>query len=128
MVSRIAELSDTINEHLQAYSGLGYKMFFTDSHYEKSLNTIKSSSDGVLNHFANSRNPLIIDEINRYPVLINYVKPFIPNSFVAKCLMYIFPIGLLLRIISLPFEGRINRDLKQILELNQALTNTIKQL
>ena len=93
-----------------------------DSGYDESLTSIKNNTESILNQLSNSRKPVIIEKAKEYPVLIKYVRPFSAGSALAKAVMYIFPIGIVLKMISLPFEKRINRDLNAILKLNEELT------
>ncbi len=128
ILSPLNDLSGNINAHLKKYSRLNYRTFFTNPAYEQSLSAIKNTTDNILNTLANSQNCEVIKEINEYPVLIKYVKPFNVNSVLAKYFMYLFPFGILLKLLSILFEKRINNDLKRILELNEKLTETIKSL
>ena len=116
------ELTQEVSAHLQQYGKLAYKTYWMDSRYDESLTSIKNNSENILNQLSNSRKPVIIEKAKEYPVLIKYVRPFNAGSALAKAVMYIFPIGIVLKLISLPFEKRINRDLNAILKLNEELT------
>ena len=116
------ELTQEVSAHLQRYGKLAYKTYWMDSGYDESLTSIKNNTESILNQLSNSRKPVIIEKAKEYPVLIKYVRPFNAGSALAKAVMYIFPIGIVLKMISLPFEKRINRDLNAILKLNEELT------
>lgn len=116
------ELTQEVSAHLQRYGKLAYKTYWMDSGYDESLTSIKNNTESILNQLSNSRKPVIIEKAKEYPVLIKYVRPFSAGSALAKAVMYIFPIGIVLKMISLPFEKRINRDLNAILKLNEELT------
>ncbi len=116
------ELTQEVSAHLQRYGKLAYKTYWMDSGYDESLTSIKNNSENILNQLSNSRKPVIIEKAKEYPVLIKYVRPFNAGSALAKAVMYIFPIGIVLKLISLPFEKRINRDLNALLKLNEELT------
>ena len=116
------ELTQEVSAHLQRYGKLAYKTYWMDSGYDESLTSIKNNTESILNQLSNSRKPVIIEKAKEYPVLIKYVRPFNAGSALAKAVMYIFPIGIVLKLISLPFEKRINRDLNALLKLNEELT------
>lgn len=78
--------------------------------------------EDILNQLSNSRKRVVIEKAKEYPVLIKYVRPFKAGSALTKTFMYIFPLGIIMKLISLPFEKRINRDLESILILNKELT------
>lgn len=116
------KLTREVSDHLQKYSKLGYKMYWTDNGYDNSALSIKNSMEDILNQLSNSRKRIVIEKAKEYPVLIKYVRPFKAGSVLTKIFMYIFPIGIIMKLISLPFEKRINRDLESILKLNTELT------
>lgn len=83
--------------------------------------------EDILNQLSNSRKPVIIEKAKEYPVLIKYVRPVKAGSPLAKIFMYVFPLGIVMKLLSLPFERRINRDLNAILRLNKELTELMNQ-
>ncbi|HBG57481.1 MAG TPA: YjgP/YjgQ family permease, partial [Porphyromonadaceae bacterium] len=115
------ELTGEVAVHLQKYGTLGYKTYWTDSGYDHSLSSIKNKMENMLNQLSNSRKPIVIEKAKEYPVLIKYVRPFNAGSTPARLCMYIFPLGVIMRLLSLPFEKRINRDLNAVLKLNNEL-------
>lgn len=115
------ELTDEVAAHLQKYGTLGYKTYWTDNGYDHSLTSIKNKMENMLNQLSNSRKPMVIEKAKEYPVLIKYVRPFNTGSTLAKLCMYIFPLGVIMKLLSLPFEKRINRDLNAVLTLNNEL-------
>lgn len=115
------ELTQQVLAHLQQYGTLGYKTYWTDHRYDESLISVKKQMENMLNQLSNSRKPVIIEKAKEYPVLIKYLRPFKTQSVFAKIFMYIFPLGIAMKLISLPFETRINKDLDKILELNEEL-------
>lgn len=116
------ELTRKVSEHMQKYSRLPYQTYWTDGGYDESLTSIKNNMDNMLSQLSNSRKPVVMEKANEYPVLINYVRPFKAGSTFAKILLYVFPIGFAVKLISIPFERRIKKDLNQILKLNEELT------
>ncbi len=115
------ELTQKTLAHLQQYEKLGYKTYWTDNGYDEGLLSIKNNMESILSHLSNSRKPVVIEKAKEYPVLIKYVRPFKTQSVFAKIFMYIFPLGIVIKLISLPFEKRINKDLNDILQLNEEL-------
>lgn len=123
VVGQTKVLDGIINEHLDKYSTLRYVEYWTDVEYDNGLKNIKAELESLLNHLSNARNSSIIEKAKEYPILINYVRPFKAGSGVDRTLMYVFPIGLTIKLISVPFEKRINRDLKLVLKLNAELNH-----
>ena len=77
--------------------------------------------ENMLNQLSNSRKPVVIEKAKEYPVLIKYVRPFNAGSTPARLCMYVFPLGVIMKLLSLPFEKRISRDLNAVLKLNNEL-------
>ncbi len=73
-------LTGEVTGHLQKYSTLGYKTYWTDSGYDHSLSSIKNKMENMLNQLSNSRKPVVIEKAKEYPVLIKYVRPFNAGS------------------------------------------------
>lgn len=122
------ELTEAIKPHLEKYSALSYATYWNDKGYDKGLDIIKSKMEDMLNQLSNSRNSKIIAKAKEYPVLIKYVRPFKAGSWFNKILFYIFPAGLVIKLISTPFEKRIKRDLNLILKLNEELKELLTSL
>ena len=121
-------LDRDIELHLQKYSHLRYVEYWKDTKYDISLNKIKIDLENILNKLSNSRKSGLIDQANEYPILIKYVRPFKAGSTPDKVLMYLFPVGIVIKILSIPFERRINQDLKMIVKLNAELNDTMQFL
>ncbi|MDO5665621.1 MAG: LptF/LptG family permease [Bacteroidia bacterium] len=116
------ELTQEVSVHLHKYEKIGYKTYWMDNGYDESLISIKTNMENILNQLSNSRKSFIIEKAKEYPIFIKYVRPFKAGSIPTKMLMYAFPIGIVIKLLSLPFEKRINRDLNTILKLNEELT------
>lgn len=121
-------LDDEISSHLSNYERLGYATYWNDKGYDNSLNKIKIDLENILNQLSNTRRSAIIEKAKEYPVLINYVRPFEAGSVVDKTLMYLFPVGIVVKLISLPFQKRINKDLRLIMKLNAELNEIMQFL
>ncbi len=121
-------LDNEISSHLSNYERLGYATYWNDKGYDNSLNKIKIDLENILNQLSNTRRSAIIEKAKEYPVLINYVRPFEAGSVVDKTLMYLFPVGIVVKLISLPFQKRINKDLRLIMKLNAELNEIMQFL
>lgn len=127
MISDKTQILDAqIKKHLDKFRLIRYVDYWRNPEYDSSLNKIKIDLENILNQLSNSERPAIIDKAKEYPILIKYVRPFKAGSTVDKVLMYFFPIGIVIKLLSIPFERRINRDLELILKLNAELNQTIQ--
>ena len=75
----------------------------------------------MLNSLGNSTSSEVLNKAEKYPVLITNFRPFEAGSIGAKIFAYILPLGLVMRLISLLFDRRINRDLLKVKKLNNEL-------
>ncbi|MDR0332133.1 MAG: LptF/LptG family permease [Dysgonamonadaceae bacterium] len=123
----LSELSNNINEYLTKYEHLPYKVFWTDIEYDKKLFTIKSSMEIILNQLSNSRRSGELVKAEEFPIFINYVRPFKPDSRWARLCMKVFPVGIIFKLISMPFEMRIRKDLKNTERLCGEMQDVIRQ-
>lgn len=128
IILQARNLSEMTKSHLDNYKILRYKTYWTDSQYDTSLSLIKSELEDILNQLSNSRNPSIIELAKEFPVLIKYVRPLRAGSKFDMILYYLFPVGIAIKLISIPFERRINQDLEQIIELNMELDEMLSAL
>ena len=117
----LSVLNQKIDSYIQNYSSISYKKYWTDSNYNEELYSIKRSLENILIQISNSSNHEELSKAEEYPIIINSVRPFNPNSLLAKLSMYVFPIGIILRILSIPFDLRIINDLKTTRRLNGEL-------
>ena len=122
------DLDRKIEDYLTKYGYLRYATYWKSSDYGEGLNGIKSELEDMLNQLSNSRNPEIIDSAKKYPVLIKHVRPFGAGTKIAKILYYTFPVGLAFKLISIPFERRIKRDLNLIVALNKEVRVVLSNL
>ena len=125
ITSSLSDLSEEVDQFLAKYDRLSYPKFWTDREYDRELHSIKSAMEITLNQLSNSRNLEELAKAEAYPVLINNVRPFKAGSILAKVSMYLFPVGFILRFLSIPFEIRIRKDLKRIQQLNRELIDNI---
>jgi lipopolysaccharide export system permease protein len=114
-------LTQKINSYIEDYSSISYKKYWTDIDYNEELYTISRTLENILIQLSNSTNHEVLSKAGEYPIIINSVRPFNPNSLLARLSMYVFPIGIILRALSIPFDLRIINDLKTIKRLNGEL-------
>jgi len=119
-------LSDEIDRYLIKYGRLSYKAYWADGSYEGALHAIKSSMEIILNQLSNSRNLQELAKAEQFPVLITKTRPFKADSIWAKISMYFFPAGIVLRLLSVPFELRTKKDLKDVQRLSGEMIGTIR--
>ena len=121
IIGKSQQLTQLVNNHLANYERIGYKTYWNDPDYDKGLLQIKESMEEILNQLSNSQNPIVLDIIKKYPILIKYTRPFAAGSVIDKILYYLFPVGIPIKLISIPFEKRINKDLNKVVKLNSEL-------
>lgn len=117
----LSELSQKIDLFLERYGHLSYKDYWMDTSYNKELRSIRSSMEISLNSLSNSNRLEVLSKAEEYPVLFNIVRIFETGSLPAKICMYFFPAGIIIRLLSLPFEWTIRKDLRYIQQLNGEL-------
>jgi len=124
----LSELSGEIDLFMRKYDRLSYITFWTDREYDRELHSIKSAMEIILNKLSNSRKLEELAKAEEFPVLINNVRPFKANSLPARLSMYLFPVGILLRLLSSPFELRIKKDMRDIQRLSGELSEIIERI
>lgn len=121
------ELSEDIDSFKVKYIPLSYKQYWTDYDYINELKKIRVKLDAILNQLSNSKKHAELSKAEEFPVLLNQLRPIKANTRLAIVCMYLFPIGIVLRLFSIPVEMKTNKDLKktQVLigELNDMLSN-----
>ncbi|HBT86682.1 MAG TPA: YjgP/YjgQ family permease [Porphyromonadaceae bacterium] len=117
----LRELSEDINLFLEDKTTLSYRKYWTDITCDKEYFSIKTKLEIILNKVSNSIKPDVLSKAEEYPVLINNVRVFKTGTTFAKICMYFFPVGIIFRLLSVPFELRIKKDLKTIMRLNSEL-------
>jgi lipopolysaccharide export system permease protein len=122
----LADLSQKIDRFFDRYGRLSYKAYWIDGDYGKELRSLKSSLEIILNSLSNSRKLEILAKAEEFPVMFNIVKIFNSGSTPAKICMYLFPLGIILRLFSVPLEWTIRKDLKNIRRLNGELINILR--
>ena len=119
--NKIDVLNNEIDAYLDNYKKMGYKKYWLDEGHDRQFAVMKNSLELLLNSLANSIYPEVLNKAEEYPILIHNQRPFGPNSTGAKISAFFLPFGLLMRLISLLFERRLNRDLVKVKKLNNEL-------
>ena len=118
---KLEQLNNNIDTYLSNYKSMGYKEYWFDSGQERQFVVVYNNMESILNSLSNARNENVLNKAEEYPILINSVRPFKAGSVGAKILAYIVPVGLFIRLVSLLFERRLNKDLLKVKKLNNEL-------
>lgn len=121
----LSDLSQRIDRFLDRYGRLSYKDYWTDTNYNKELRSLRSSLEIILNSLSNSRKLEVLAKAEEFPVIFNIVRVFNTGSIPAKICMYLFPVGIILRLLSIPLEWTIRKDLRNIQRLNGEMINIL---
>ncbi len=124
--TEITALNEKIELFIYKNRSVSYKNYWTDVSYNDELISIKVSLENLLSQLSNSNNHEVLSKAEEYPVLINSVRSFKPDSIPARLSMYVFPVGIILRTLSIPFEMRIINDLKAVKRLNDELKTILQ--
>ena len=100
---------------------MGYKTYWFDEEQDRQFALVKNNIEEMVNSLANSTHPQVLNKSEEYPILINNQRPFKAGSAGAKVFAFVAPIGLIMRLISLLFERRLNKDLAKVKKLNNEL-------
>lgn len=117
----LERLTKDVDCFLENQTQLTYRKYWADETYDKDLFSIKTDMEIVLNKISNSRIAKVLSKAEEYPVLISNARTFKAGTKLALISMYFFPIGIILRLLSIPFELRIKKDLKTVKRLNSEL-------
>ncbi len=117
----LSDLSQRIDLFLDRYASLSYKDYWMNTNYNKDLRSLRSSLEIILNSLSNSRKLEVLSKAEEFPVIFNVIRIFDPGTIPAKICMYLFPIGIIFRLLSIPLERVISKDLKIIQQLNGEL-------
>ena len=118
---KIDELNDDIDSYLNNYKTMSYKTYWFDKKHDQQFAALRNSIDAMLNSLGNSTSSMVLNKAEEYPVLITNFRPFKAGSVGAKIFAYFLPAGLVMRLISLLFDRRINKDLVKVKKLNNEL-------
>lgn len=121
----LQQLSQETEEYLQHYGRLSYKTYWMDTEYERKFHSIKIRMERILNELSNSRNGGELVKAEEFPILTPNMRPFKVGSLPAKIFMYVFPIGFIIKLLSLPFERRIRADLRNVQKLSKEFIEII---
>ncbi|MDD2474557.1 MAG: LptF/LptG family permease [Dysgonamonadaceae bacterium] len=114
-------LNDKIDAYLNEYKSMSYMTYWFDENYDKEFVSIKNELESTLNVIANSVYPSVLKKAEEYPIITSNQRPFTPGSTGAKIFACFVPFGLVMRLVSLLFEKRLNSELMKVKELNNDL-------
>ena len=126
IVRSLSGLSDGIDHWFEKYNHLTYKDFWMNNTSDRELFLIKSSMEIILNQLSNSRNLEELAKAEAFPVLITKIGPFKAGTPGAIFSMYFFPAGILFRLLSIPFELRTKKDLREVQRLSREMIEFIQ--
>lgn len=124
----VKTLSQKIENYLHNYSDISYNKYWTENDFIIEYNQIKKEIENILAQLSNSKKPIIIETINQYPVFFSYFRPFANNAKISKLFKYTFPVGFGVKLLSLPFERIIIKDLQQVNKKNEDLQYIFEKL
>ncbi len=126
ITAMLDEIASDTNHILEKYNGFSYKDYWNNGGYEQELRLLKSKLEITLNQVSNAHDLDILAKAEEFPMLISNVRIFRPGSMPARIVMVLFPLGILLRMLSYPFEVRIRNDLRNIVQRSVELSGIIR--
>ena len=113
-------------KHLQSLWPNYISIFFTNAHCNEELQKTDVSLNNIIDQLGNSRNPLIIEKINFYPVIsVRAHGAPLPRKWMNIAAGMIFPIGMMFYLRVLFFRYRLKEDLKQTITINKEIQHII---
>lgn len=125
IIVMLGEIAADVNHILEKYNGFTYRDYWINDGYEQALRALKSKIEITLTQVSNAHDLDILAKAEEFPVLISNVRIFRPGSLPARMAMVLFPVGILLRLLSYPFEMRIRNDLRSIARHSEELAGII---
>jgi len=126
ITAMLGEIASDTNHILEKYDGFSYRDYWNNGGYEQELRLLKSKLEITLNQVSNAHDLDILAKAEEFPMLISNVRIFRPGSMPARIVMVLFPLGILLRMLSYPFEVRIRNDLRNIVQRSVELSGIIR--
>ncbi|MCR5076743.1 MAG: LptF/LptG family permease [Prevotella sp.] len=104
------------------------KVFFR-YHADHTVENINDELENIIEDLGNTRNKVIMTELNKYPVLAvkAHTRPF-DRKWLNILAALIVPAGIFFYFRMWRFRLRLNRDLRTIVSCNETITNEIHQL
>ena len=118
---KIDELNQQIDTYIENYKTMSYKTYWFDKGQDQQFELVRNNMEAMLSSLGNSTSSDVLRKAEEYPVLTNNLRPFTAQSVGTKVLAYVFPLGITMRLISLLFERRLNKDLLRVKKLNNEL-------
>ena len=101
-------------------------LFSSRNGQDRELTVIDRKLNRIIDQLGNSRDSVIINKINTYPILSvgAHTSPF-PHKWMSTMVGILFPIGLLFYARAIFFRHRLREDLKRIININKEIQNII---
>lgn len=113
---RIATLKQLLENFLQTYPRpLGYRLYWREGMLPDLVAPLVYVTDHAIDYLALSNSPQDIDRLNQLPILENYAILHPASPRWSRILMWFFPLGLPIWLLSLPFQLRFIRRARRIL-------------
>lgn len=129
---KLAAISDDITDynekhrlkHAPSYINVFFK--YNPDHVIKRIN---EELENVIEELANTRDRIILNEINQYPIIAvkAHTRPF-ERKWLNIVAAIVLPVGIFLYFRMWRFRLRLGRDLKVIYEINGNIINRIKKM
>ena len=129
---KLQQLSADIDEYSQKHKLLRWPnpihVFFRPGDDQR-IQTISDELETVIEDLGNSRDKVILNELNNYPILATHAhtRPF-RRTWMNIITGLLLPVGIFFYFRMLRFRLRLYQDLRVITRTNEAITNRISEL
>jgi len=122
------DIEDYMTEHKLLYWPNPIKVFFHPGDDQR-IKEINQQLETVIEDLSNSRNKVVIHELNNYPVMATHAhtRPF-RSSWLNALIGIVLPVGIFFYIRMLRFRLRLYKDLKTVVRTNNKLIETTREL
>ena len=126
----LKQITNDINQYTQEHRLSDWpnpiKVFFHPGD-DQAISHISDTLEGVIEDLSNTRDKIILNEVNTYPILATHAhtRPF-RKKWLNIITGLVIPAGIFFYIRMLRFRLRLYRDLKVITKANQAITEKIE--
>ncbi len=128
---QLGKINTNINAYSQEHSLLRWpnpvKVFFRAGD-DQDIQRISDELEAVIDDLSNSRDAVILHQLNNYPVLATHAhtRPF-RSRWLNALMAIILPLGIFFYIRMLRFRLRLHRDLKAIERTSDTITDHIQK-
>ena len=129
--SRAEALTTGLSEEAAAFlekypRPAGYLRYWRGGIASADVAALNATLEPAVAYIANSRSQRVIDALNSLPVLENFriLHPSAGSPW-SKAAMWVFPIGLVIWLASLPWQRRLLRNVRKIMTLTPTINTLI---